>query len=221
MLQSFSGNVFHVLYVYLIIWTFAVPTKSDDAKENTAIVAFRDVTISSWSSDDKTAKFKDVIAAVANDYCSSNYDNCALRFWNTTRTFRNSDVTIASNYPKQVETDIEIQFYVVLPSGNDIRKPNSTVLPKGTLDGILEANSTQIGAAVNAQVKNTADGSTTKPKTDNAMDSIMIPVGFGLLIFVIILACCLHYCHKKKLEQIKKEERRQFLLKQKSEGSKP
>lgn len=98
------------------------------------------------------------------------------------------------NYPKQVEKDIEIRFYVMLPSGNDIRKPNSTVLPKGTLDSILEASSTQIGSAVGAQVKSKADGSTTEPKADNTMDYIMIPVGFGLLIFVIALACCLHFC---------------------------
>lgn len=57
----------------------------DDIQSNTASVTFSEVTISSWSSDGKTAKFKDAVAVVANGYCSSNYDTCALRFWNTTR----------------------------------------------------------------------------------------------------------------------------------------
>jgi hypothetical protein len=110
------------------------------------------------------------------------------------RIFRSSDINIKSSYPKQLEKDVEIQFYIVLPSGNDIRKNSTTVLPKGTVDNILEANSTLIGLVVNAKIKTDAEGNTSKPAVDNTLDYIMIPVSFGLLLLVIILACCLHFC---------------------------
>ena len=100
---------------------------------------------------------------------------------------------MSSGYPKQVHDDLQINFYIELPSGTDIRKYSTTVLPKSAVTTILQTKENVISSTVGAELIK-EPSSTSKPKVDHKINYIMIPVSFGLLLFVVVLAFCLHLC---------------------------
>ena len=112
------------------------------------------------------------------------------------RNFEPSNVAIISGFPQRTGDDLELQFYVTLPLGQDLRQDSKTVLAAPTLEEIVKANKQNISNAVGTDIKsiNGDESNNNKQnKSDHTMNYIMIPVAFGILIIICVLACCLHH----------------------------
>ena len=126
--------------------------------------------------------------------CTCFYINVHAIFF--CRNFEPSNVAIISGFPQRIGDDLELQFYVTLPLGQDLRQDSKTVLAASILEEMVKANKQNISNAVGTDIKsiNGDESNNNKQnKSDHTMNYIMIPVAFGTLIIICVLACCLHH----------------------------
>lgn len=94
---------------------------------------------------------------------------------------------------KQEDKDIQVEVFVALPDGKDIREDDYVAIAGSVLKEILEAYKQNLSSAVGVEVKSiNTESDSSDNATDNTMNYIMIPITFALLVVLCCVAFCLH-----------------------------
>ncbi|XP_050410009.1 uncharacterized protein LOC126824713 [Patella vulgata] len=157
-----------------------------------------------WT-EDNTVKFTDILTTESNTYCSVMPSDCGLTYWNQSYIFNQSNIVVVNGYPKTDGSDLEIQFYILLPGNANISSSSSTshVLNKMAATSILTTSKAKLESAIGEPITYIGEEFYGIP-IDHATNNIMIPLAFIILFIVAVVAIGLTVWSTRKEKQRRK-----------------
>ncbi|XP_002742399.1 uncharacterized protein LOC100376395 [Saccoglossus kowalevskii] len=194
-----------VLVSFLVLPCVICLTLEEEIPSNSLIVTFKEVDLEQWTEDGSSSLFRTVVANITNTYCKLRLADCSLQSYHPNNSFTVHDVMITAGFPRDIKgNDLEVKFYVIIPSGSDITVASTdNVIAYDTLKSIIMSNEEMIEQQLGYTVMYIGD-TLVLPPIDHTMNVIMIPISFALLVIVIVVAIGLQLHEKRRDKELHK-----------------
>ncbi len=103
---------------------------------------------------------------------------------------------IQPGYPKNENLDVQIVFYLSIANQPKPEDGNQYALKRSVLEALLKQHQSNISSMVGYEVMFIGD-ERVGTGLDGTLNTIMIPLAIALLVFLILVTCCLN-CREKK-----------------------
>ncbi|XP_033640337.1 uncharacterized protein LOC117300702 isoform X1 [Asterias rubens] len=173
----------------------------EEGMDNEISIRFDSVTLEQWEMAQADTniiandEFPKIIAESATSYCQGSMGSESLCKIGTSGTasnaFTESDVMIQTGYPKNENLDVQVVFYLSIVDQPKPEDENQYALQRSVLEAILKESQSNISSAVGYEVVFIGDERVGSP-LDGTMNMVMIPLTIAVLVFLILITCCLN-----------------------------